>query len=428
MDYKEALEYIHGTRKLGWKLGLTNITRLLSFMGDPHKKLKFVHIAGTNGKGSTAAFINSVLVQAGYRTGLFTSPYLERFTERIRLGHEEISEDDVASITCMVKEKVEEMVASGYNHPSEFEIVTAIAMQYFYEKKCDVVVLEVGLGGESDSTNVIDTPLLAVITSISYDHMEYLGNTLEEIAMQKAGIIKQGGDVVLYPQQENVERLLERVCGQRNARLHKVDFSGIRLVKTGIDGQVFDFGEHKNIKISLLGEHQIRNAALVVKCVEILNEKGFNITESVMKQGLQAAIWPGRFQVVNTNPVFIIDGAHNAEGAKVLRKALDDYFPDRRKIIIFGVLKDKDYKSMIEEVIPVAHQVITVTPSTERGMPAEELAILVKPYCKNVLINDTIEDAIRTSLRLSSSNDVICAFGSLYYIGEINRFFKNRNA
>jgi dihydrofolate synthase/folylpolyglutamate synthase len=428
MNYNEALRYIHGTRKLGWKLGLKNITRLLSLMGNPHKKLKFIHIAGTNGKGSTAAFINSILVQAGYKTGVFTSPYLERFTERIKLGHDEISEDDVASITCLVKEKVEEMIASGCNHPSEFEIVTAVAMQYFYENKCDVVVLEVGLGGESDSTNVIDTPLLSVITSISYDHMEYLGSTLEEIAMQKAGIIKQGGDVVLYPQQEDVERLMERICTQRKARLHKVDFNGIRLLESGIEGQVFDYGEHKSIRISLLGEHQIRNAALAVRCIELLKEKGFNITESAMKQGLQAASWPGRLQIVNTDPLFVIDGAHNAEGAKVLRKALDNYFPGRRKIIILGVLKDKDYKSMIEEVVPAAHQVIAVTPSSERGLPAKELAILVKPYCKNVLINDTIEEAIRTSLRLSSSNDMICAFGSLYYIGEVNKFFKNYNA
>jgi len=424
MNYTEALEYIHGTLKFGIKLGLSNITILLDLMGNPQKKLKFVHIAGTNGKGSTAAFISSILMEAGYKVGVFTSPYLERFTERIKVGADEISESDIARITEFIRDKVNIMIDRGYNHPTEFEIVTALGMQYFYEKSCDIVVLEVGLGGRFDSTNVIDSSLVSVITAIGFDHMKILGNTLSEIAFEKAGIIKPSGEVVLYSQPREAEKVIEDVCAERGAKLHKVDFSNIDIADWSADGQVFHYKQLRNLKISLIGHHQTRNAVMAVEACKIVSQRGFPISENAIRKGLENAKWPGRMEIIKKEPLFLIDGAHNAQGAEILRDALDVYFPDRRRIFIFGVLRDKDYMSIIKTVIPGALIVIAVTPASERALPAEELAILIKPYCKNILVSDTIESAVKEAFKLSSESDIICAFGSLYYIGMIRSLLR----
>lgn len=423
MNYDEAINYIHDTLKFGSKLGLHNITRLLELMGNPHKKLKYVHVAGTNGKGSTVAFISSILIESGCKVGIFTSPFIQRFSERIKINHTEISAEDLARITGLVKEKVEIMIGQGYNHPTEFEIVTAIAFQHYFECRCDIVVLEVGLGGRFDSTNVIDTPELAVITTISYDHMDRLGNTLPEIAFEKAGIIKGKGDVTVYPQENEVEAVFEKICLEREARLHKVDFSRLKLVEWDIEGQLFDYNGYKALRIALLGEHQTQNASVAVRASEILREKGFAVTEASIRKGLANARWPGRLEVINRSPVFLIDGAHNAEGAKALYGALNTYFPEKRITFILGVLRDKEYRSMIEAVVPVAHRFIAITPKSDRALPATELAKILQGYCKNVVVSDTIEEAIRTSLQFSDGDDVICAFGSLYYIGGIRGYF-----
>lgn len=423
MEYSDALAYIHGTLKFGSKLGLHNVSRLLELMGNPQDKLKFVHLAGTNGKGSTAAFISSILEKSGYRTGLYTSPFLQRFTERIRVDGQEISPDDLARITAFVREKVEVMLEKGENHPTEFEIVTAMAFQYYLETNCDFVVLEVGLGGRFDSTNVIKTPELAVITTISYDHMDRLGNTLPEIAFEKAGIIKPGGDVLIYPQLPVVEKVFTNACDERGARLNKADFSQLRLNSFNVDGQAFNYKDLKNIKITLMGGHQIRNAALAIDAARLLASKGCNISEASIRAGLSAAKWPGRLEVLSKKPLFLIDGAHNQECAEVLRDTLDLYFPEKRRIFIVGVLKDKDYKAMVNTVLPGSSMVITVTPESDRALPAGELAMVVQDYCKNVLISDTIEKAVKTVVKEASENDVVCAFGSLYYIGAVRTAF-----
>ncbi len=423
MDYNEAISYIHGTYKFGLKLGLHNIAALLQLMDNPQDKLKYVHVAGTNGKGSTVAFIGSILAASGYKTGIYTSPYIQRFTERIMINGTEIGEEDLARITGYVKSKVDIMVARGENHPTEFEIVTAIAFQYYYEQRCDVVVLEVGLGGRFDSTNIIKTPDLAVITTISYDHMDRLGNTLAAIAFEKAGIIKAGGEVLSYAQDAEAAEVISSVCRERDASLHYVDFSSIRLEKYHIGGQVFDYEEYQGLEISLLGEHQLKNAAVAVKAAELLMDKGYAITSESVRKGLKNARWPGRLEVLGTNPVFLIDGAHNIEGARVLRDALDRYFPGRRMTFIMGVFRDKDYKAMIKAVIRDCHRVIVVTPDNERALPAEELAVAISPYCKNVYINDTIEGAVRMSRKTAMQDEVICAFGSLSYIGAVRTAF-----
>ncbi len=423
MNYDEAIEYIHGTLKFGSKLGLHNIGTLLKLIGNPHKKLKFVHIAGTNGKGSTTAFISSILMEAGYRTGIYTSPYIQRFTERIRIGNDEISREELADITSFVKTGVSEMLDMGENHPTEFELVTAIALEYYCRKGCDIVVLEVGLGGRLDSTNIIDTPELAVITTISYDHMDRLGNTLQEIAFEKAGIIKPGGDVVLYRQGREVEQVFEKACDERGADLYKTDFSNLVLHEFSTEGQVFSCSGYDRLKIGLLGRHQVNNAVVAVKAAELLSGKGYKITEDALRRGLWNTKWPGRLEVLNRNPIVIIDGAHNTEGASVLRKALDEYFPGRPVTFIMGVLSDKDYMTMMKIVLPGCKRLIAVTTDSAKALPAVTLAKMAGNYCKNVQISDTIEGAVRTCLDTASSEEIICAFGSLYYIGAVRRVF-----
>lgn len=423
MNYEEALNYIHGTLKFGSKLGLHNITDLLDLMGNPHKKLKYVHVAGTNGKGSTVAFTSSILMEAGYRVGIYTSPYIQRFTERMKVNQEEISEQELCRITEYVKSKVDILLEQGRNHPTEFEIVTAIGFQYFYEKKCDIVVLEVGLGGRFDATNVIERPAVAVITTISYDHMNILGDTLPKIAYEKAGIIKEGCDVLLFPQEEEVDTVFAEVCSDRGARLQRVDFDSIGWGEFSIDGQTFDYKELKGITTRLLGEHQVKNAVMALNTALLLNQKGYTIPEAALRNGLLKARWSGRLEVVSRNPLVLIDGAHNVEGAQVLAEALQKYFPERKKIFIFGVLRDKDYKTLVECIAPIADGFIAITPNSERALPARELEGFLKSYCENVTRNDTIKEAVDRAVRSASPDQLICAFGSLYYIGEVREMF-----
>jgi len=424
MNYEEALAYIHSTYKFGVKLGLENIRKLLDLLGNPHKKLKYVHVAGTNGKGSTVAYISSVLIESGYKVGIYTSPYVERFTERICINDKEISGEDLARLTEIVKEKVSEMVRQGYNHPTEFEIITAIAFLYYYEQNCDVVVLEVGLGGRYDSTNIIDTPLVSVITSVSFDHMKILGDNLTQIAREKAGIIKENGNVVLYPQSEEVEKVIEDAAAQTSSRLFKADFASIKLKSFGIDGQIFDYSTFTDLKIKLLGRHQLKNAAVAIAACQVLKEKMQGITDETIRKGIAKARWKGRMELVCKEPIFFIDGAHNEDGVKVMVDTLEEYFPQNRKIFIMGVLKDKEYSKMVKTVARIAYKFYTVTPVSERALPAKELADVIKMYCDNVIICDKIVEGIERAAEEAEENDVICAFGSLYYIGEVRQYFK----
>ncbi len=425
MTYDEALEFIRNTQRFGMKPGLHNISELLERMGDPQKKLKYIHIAGTNGKGSTAAFISSILIESGYKTGIFTSPHIQRMTEQIKVNNAEIEKHQFAGLTELIKGQIETVLKHGGSHPTEFEIITAMAFQYFYEQCCDVAVLEAGLGGRLDSTNAIDTPDLSVITAISYDHMNMLGNTIQEIAREKSGIIKHGGDIITYFNSPSVTEIIEKASEEKDAKLHNTDFSSIKVMEQNMKEQTFNYKEYTDLKISLLGEHQVKNAVVAVHAAEVLKSKGYNITEKTIRTGLLKARWPGRLEVLRRDPVLIIDGAHNEEGVIALKKSLDSLFPDQALTFIVGVLGDKDFQSMLAHILPGCEKVFTVTPNSSRALPAADLAKAAEKYCKNIQICDTVENAMKKSLAETPKDGIICAFGSLFYIGEIRSIVKS---
>lgn len=423
MNYVEAIEYIHGTLKFGSKLGLDSITKLMDFMGNPQKKLRFVHVAGTNGKGSTTAFISSILINSGYKTGIFTSPYIQKFTERIKIDDKEIEPKELTDIIEFVKTKIDLMLDEGLDHPTEFEIITAVAFEYFYRNNCDIVVLEVGLGGRFDSTNVIEFPEVCVITTISLDHTDRLGKTLADIAYQKAGIIKANSDIVIHPQKPEAEQVFEQVCKSQNSAIHKVNLASITLKEYSLDGQLFDYKGFKNLYIRLLGDHQLRNVAVAIDACEILIQKGFKINYNNIKNGIAETMWPGRLEIISKNPLILIDGAHNFEGGQSLNAALNRYFENKSKIYIVGFLRDKDYNQIMAMLAEKSKLIITVTPNNERAISSSELATILKQYSDNVVDGVNIENSLQLALKNVDEESVICVFGSLYMIGEVRKLY-----
>lgn len=422
MNYIEAMEYIHSPRYSGMRLGLENMKLIMNALGNPEKKLKVIHIAGTNGKGSVASYLSHILTEAGYKTGLFTSPFIEKFNERIKINQTEITNEALSRITNLIKEKVEE----SNTNPTEFEIITAIALQYFFEEACDIVILEVGLGGRLDSTNIIETPLLSIITPISYDHQAYLGETLGEIATEKAGIIKERVPVLIYPQQEETEEVINRVAKRRNATRFKPDFNLITSIQAGVKEQKFSYKHYEGIKISLLGEHQLRNASLAIEAIDYLRNIGYSINNEVMYRGLASTTWPGRFEIIQNDPTIIIDGAHNIDSIRSLVDNLQRYFNEEKIIAIFGVLKDKDIRMMIEEISPIIERFITVTPDSPRALHAEELAHYLKQQGLEAESASDYTDALQRATEYVKGDSIICAFGSLYYIGEIRKIITKK--
>jgi dihydrofolate synthase / folylpolyglutamate synthase len=422
MNYDEAMKYIHGTLKFGSKLGLESITKLMDYMGNPQRKLKFVHIAGTNGKGSTTAFISSILINSGYKTGIFTSPFIQRFTERIKIDAKEIEPDELTNIIEFVKIKIDLMINEGLAHPTEFEIITAVAFEYFYRNNCDIVVLEVGLGGRFDSTNVIESPEVCVITTISLDHTDILGKTLAEIAYQKAGIIKPNIDTVIYPQKPEAEQVFEQVCKSQNCPIHKVSLASLVLKEYSLEGQLFDYKDYQNLYIKLLGDHQLHNAAVAIDTCEILVHKGFRIDYNNIRNGIAETRWPGRLEIICKKPLILIDGAHNFEGGQSLNAALDRYFSNKNKIFIVGFLRDKDYHQIMAMLAKKSKLIITVTPNNERAIPSSELAGILRQYSNNVQDGITLENSLKIAMENIDDESIICAFGSLYMIGEFRKF------
>ena len=421
MNALEAIEYIHSVCWKGSIPGLGRTQELLAKMGNPEKKLKFIHIAGTNGKGSTAAMSASILQQAGYKVGLYTSPYIYRFHERMQVNGVQISDEDLAAVTEYVKPLADSMTES----PTEFELVCCIAFEYFLRQNCDIVVLEVGMGGAFDATNVIEVPEVAVITNIGLDHTDFLGNTLEEIAATKAGIFKDGGNAVIYRGTEGVEKVFEDICAQRNVSLKKADFDGLNLISHGLEGQCFDCGDRKALQLPLLGIHQLKNAAVVLSIMDTLIAKGWNITEENIRQGMRLVTWPGRFDIVGREPLFIIDGGHNPQCIEALVVNIRDYLTDKKVIALTGVLADKDYADMYKPVMPYIQEFVCVTPPNPRKLEAVELAKHLMSVGAKATPCESIEDGVRAARNLAGREGVVLCFGSLYTIGSIKEALDN---
>ncbi len=416
MKLSQALRYIHSVAWRGSKPGLSRTIALLEKMGNPQNKLRFVHVAGTNGKGSTCAMLESVLRQAGYRTGLYISPYIHRFHERMQCCGEPISD----TLLCEITEMVQPLADAMADPPTEFELVTAIAMEFFARMNCDIVILECGMGGELDSTNVILRPECAVLCTIGLDHMEYLGNSLPEIARTKAGIFKPGGLCVTYPGPPEVEKVYEELALQRNLRWIRADFSRLHPLSHDLQGQRFCFDGFGELSLSLLGENQLHNCALALTILEALREKAWEIPPKAIEQGLSQVVWPGRFELLHQKPDILMDGGHNPQGMEALAQNIRSYLPNRSITAVVGVLADKDYARMFQPLLPLVHQFITVTPPNPRALPAQDLANTLQALGAKACAADSPIGGMDLARSLCGT-DAILAFGSLYMLGELRQ-------
>ena len=483
----DAIEYINTPRWLTSRLGLERIRELLDRLGRPQDHLKFVHVAGTNGKGSTCAFTASILAEAGFKTGLFTSPYVETFHERIRVNGRNISDDDLTAATLRVRECAEAMEAEGGEHPTEFELMTAVALVHFAHVGCDIVVLEVGLGGRLDSTNVIVAPEVAAIVSIALDHTNLLGNTLAEIAHEKAGIVKEGSTVVSWPQEPSAMEVVEDAARRAGDKLVVPDFSLLSVGKvvgvtcgtaleheghtpcsdsprfaaelraehavpaqklqasSSIDAHRTPMSQVESVvpmrqfsyrgreyMTRLLGSYQPSNAAMAIEIAGALRERGWEIPDEAIARGIAETRWPARFEVLDQPagmPTVVIDGGHNPQGAGVLVDSLRDVFPDKRPVFLVGILADKDYRSMLRAVAPLASAFVCVTPPNPRALDAADLAEAIRETCGELGARATIEvagdfdDAASAARKIAGSEGLICAFGSLYSIADVKAAF-----
>jgi dihydrofolate synthase/folylpolyglutamate synthase len=425
MNRKEALDYIHSIPRAKERTGLERMACLMEKLGNPEKVLRLIHVAGTNGKGSTARMISKILTESGYRTGLFTSPFIEVFEERIQIDEEMISEEDLVRCLQPVREKVPEVMAEGHFHPTEFEVVTALMLLYFRDKGIDYGVIEVGLGGQNDATNII-SPILSVITSISYDHMNFLGDTLEEIALAKAGIIK-AAPVVSASQEPEVRRVLEKKAEEKGTEITFIDRDDVTY--RGMQGsrQVLDFRMEETVveaELNLLGIYQRYNALLAVTAVHALRRLGIPIPGKAIFDALMKVTWPGRMEVMSEEPLVILDGAHNIDGIRKIRDSMDVFFRDRKRIVILGILKDKEVEAMAEAISQGARHVICVTPWSDRAGLAKDLYEVVRNYTEASYC-DTYEDAVEAALARCQENDLILVCGSLYMVGDFRRLLKH---
>ena len=425
MNYDESLHFILDTPNPGAVWERNVMENLLAKLGDPQDKVPhYVHVAGTNGKGSASAFMASVLRKAGYRTGLYTSPFIQRFNERIQVDGVQIPDDELAEITTEIAAATDEIMAEGFRRPTIFELITALGFMWFARTECDVVVLEVGMGGRLDATNVIRTPDVALIMNIGFDHMEFLGDTLEAIAGEKAGIIKPGGDVVVYGQSESVEKVFEDTCRERGCRMFLADSSLATITSVGVEGTRFDYKDRKDLFISLLGKYQIGNVTVAIEGCDVLRDKGFHITEEDLREGLRDAYWPGRMELLRKDPVVIVDGAHNPQGVEALCESLEQLFPGEKFTFVLGVLADKDYSGDIAIAAPHAKRFYTVTPPSYRALSGDALADEIRKHADvPVTACADIPGALDAVLAEAAPDDRIVIFGSLYQECVVRAYF-----
>ena len=423
MDYEEAIEYLYDLKIYGMSLGLERIEYLLKALGSPHIELKAIHVAGTNGKGSVCAFLSSILHSAGYKVGLFTSPHLISFEERIQVNGEKIPKDRVCSLVERIKPIAESMSKSGkFEHPTFFEIVTAMAFKHFSEEEVDYAVLEVGLGGRLDATNVL-TPLVSVITTIALDHTHVLGKELEEVTTEKAGIVKLGIPVVTGVEDDEILALIKKTCEEKECNVYSSKEHGSYTLKAAnLDHQIFDMEvngkPYNNLKIPLLGEHQIKNALIAIITLEVLKIKDIAIKETNLRKGFENTRWPGRLEIIQEKPMVILDCAHNPAGMIALRSALQELFKGKKVTLVIGIMRDKDIPGIIKEIAIAADNIIITKPKFERASEPDIIESEAKKYCNNVLIKPKVEDAVQYAIKNTSMDDVICITGSIFNVGE----------
>lgn len=427
MKYEEAMKYITEVGNFGSNYGLERTYKLLEHLGNPERDLKLIHIAGTNGKGSTTSMITEILMGEGYKVGMYTSPFIEEFEERIQINRNNIPKESLAILMDEIKVAVDKVIEAGYNHPTEFEIITVLMLLYFKKENIDFGVIEVGLGGTLDSTNVIK-PIIQVITSISFDHTNLLGNTLEKIAREKAGIIKKGIPTVIYPQQEEVLKVIKNKCFEMDSELYIANNENLKfenIVNLDKPYQLLKYNNEIDILLPLLGEHQIINLSVAMQAIEVLNNKNIiDISIANIVKSIKNVSWKGRLEVLSNNPYVVIDGAHNIQGIKTLSRNIKKYFKYENLYLILGILADKDVEEMIKIITPMAKKVYSVTPNSIRGELAESLKDEVSKFNKNCKAFDKYEEAYLEALNDASEKDLILASGSLHMIGDMRKIIR----
>lgn len=430
MNYREAMAYVEELGQYGSVMGLASMRELCRRLGNPQAEIKFVHIAGTNGKGSVLAYVSTILQKAGYRVGRYLSPTVRDYRERFQVNGRMITQAGLCKYLELVREAAEAMAAEELPHPTAFEIETAVAFLYFLDQQCEIVVLETGLGGATDATNIIETTLVAAFASISRDHMGILGDTLEQIAAVKAGIIKNKCYVISVRQSPEVMKVLRQAALLHKAKFFTADVERARKIRYGITKQYFSYDRYKDLAITMLGQFQIDNAIAAVEIVTALGKLGYPVKEEQLRLGLLETKWAGRFDVIGRRPLFIADGAHNEDASRRLAESIRFYFTNKRILYIMGMLKDKEYEKVIQNTFALAEHIITVTPPVcERALHAYELAQTVSMYHNSVTVADSVQEAVEIAYLLAGQDKetIIIAFGSLSYLGELIHIVEHRD-
>ena len=424
------IDRIHEFNRFGMVLGLDRMEELLRRLGNPQDALKVIHVAGTNGKGSVSKYLEEGLSACGYKMGLYTSPYIETFNERIRYDGADISDEDLEYYGQKVVSAAEAMVADGLDSPTEFEVVTAIAFLYFADRQADITILEVGLGGIGDSTNVVKSPLASVITSISYDHMAQLGSSLAEIAVNKAGIIKTGCPVIANVPQRDAAKIIARKAYAMGSRLY--DISGIRAAVSDetpfsqkVSMELYE-KSYSDVEISMVGRHQAENLKTALATLEILRKSGaVKLDREALYEGLKRARQPGRFEVISEDPLVIIDGAHNEAGAQALQETMAQHFAGKKILLVAGILADKEIDSIVKFLTKITDHIIVTEPDNPRKLAAEKLAEHVAEFGAAAEVVSDVEAVVHRAKELADGYDVILFAGSLYLIGDVRRLWRN---
>lgn len=423
MDYEEAIEYLYDLKIYGMSLGLSRIEHLLDVLGSPHSEFKAIHVAGTNGKGSVCAMISSILKAAGNKVGMFTSPHLLAFEERIMVNAIKIPKEDMITLVERIKTIAEDMVKSGgFEHPTFFEVATAMAFLHFQRENVDYAVLEVGLGGRLDATNVVK-PEVSVITTLALDHTHVLGESLEEVASEKAGIIKNGVPVVTGVEDEEILNILKTACQEKNCEIFILKEHGsLTLKEASLDAQTFDLkgmgSDYEDLRIHLLGKHQLKNAHMAVLTIEVLRDIGVSIPESSIKLGFENTRWPARLEIVHKNPAIILDCAHNPAGITALNEALAELFKEKKLTLILGIMRDKDILGIVKEIAPRAARIIITKPKFERAAEPNIIESEANKYCDDVRIISKVPDAVEYTMNNTKKEDIICITGSIFNVAE----------